>query len=996
MKRRDFLTSMAAAGVYLVADAHIPYGVLVSHAAQRQDGSTPAPGGSWPRPVVLPIPTFTAGVQQPYAGLDGRWEINAAPPDQFWADHASSDRWKQIVVPGQADMQGVAIKRDVAYAYRTTMKIPADFRGKRIFLRFESVSGIATPYINGVALEQHQGGFTIWSREITDHASAGSTADIAIGILDPVAAHWSCGFDYGGICRSVALIATPHDYLTRLHVHADLDREYRDAVLRIETEAQISGDASCRVELRLTDPHGHAVALPHSQIEITNEMPLTTIQVSLPAAIKWDAEHPNLYMLEARFFVGGRHEQTLQKKFGVREIEVSGNKVLVNGMEIKLRGGGRFDSNPKLGHTLSTEQCEEEVRIFKDANVNYLRPACYPASEAYLEACDRYGMYVEGETSVTFTRGTESNPDLTPLFMDQMAAMIEANRDHPCILHWSLGNESSYGINIAKTFEYAQRVDPSRPVLFSWSHSIPPEDPLPYNLYSYHYPNTTDDLGKPGVAVFNGGKLNRPIPEMPVLHDEYGHGPCYDLDELKRDPNVHNFWGESIKIFWERMFQTPGCLGGSIWALVDETAEGTRVYGWGMVDLWRRKKPEYWVMKKAYSPVRLNYKEDHVPEGNASLRLPVSNWHNHANLNELKVRWSVASEKGELPGPDLAPRADGEFVIPRRAWRAGEKLSIVFSDGERDVDEYLIPVGISSASTAQAEAAPGTKSPELSEDADRFTITGDNFQLFVNKHTGMLQSNFRGTKLIEDGPYFHLIGADLDPWELDTVAAKREDKFVTVNLAGHHGGVQVTYDLEIRGEGLINLRYTLVTFDITGPATKLVPWNRTDAGGFAEVGVSFTLTSQIDRLEWKRAGLYSVYPDDHIGRNEGVALRTKAGDGEVLGEMPNHPWAEDEQDFNLFGADDKGGRGTNDFRSMKEYVEHASARAGANGPRVYLQSDRTQAIRLEVVGGTVDGDVKLIVNDLWNYTHLGLGNYMKSPITVKSGYTGRLQLRLES
>jgi hypothetical protein len=994
MQRRDFLSSMAVIGVQQMLDGHQSRAFAKFVGIQPEDRDGAVNDDAWPRPLILPIPAKTAGVKQPCISLDGKWQINAAAPEQFWSAPAESLNWPTVAVPGQADKQGIAIKRDTLYAYRTDFKIPADFAGKRVFLRFESISGTATPYINSVPLEAHQGGFTIWSREITEHVSPGETAHLAIGVLDPLPARWICGFDSGGISRSVQLIALPRDYITRLHIDTDLDGQYRNAVLRVEMQVQLSSASRCHIRLHLTDPHGRGVSLAQPNIPVTTDK-ATVSEIPLPAAVKWDAEHPNLYTLEANLFVDDELEQTTEKKFGVRKIELDGNRVRVNGMEIKLRGGGRFDSNPLLGHTLSAEQCDEEVRTFKDANINYLRPACYPASEAYLEACDRHGMYVEGETTVTFTRGTESDPQFTPLFMNQMAAMIEANRDHPSVLHWSLGNESSYGINIAKTFEYTQQADPSRPILFSWSHSIPPDKPLPFNIYSYHYPDFDGDLGKAGVNFFNGGgKMSRPIPPMPILHDEFAHGPCFDFDELKRDPNVHNFWGESIKLFWERMYQTPGCLGGSIWAVVSESGMGSHVYDWGMVDVWRRKKPEYWLMKKAYSPVRINDKAGVAVAPGKPLSLAVANWHNHTNLNELRVRWSVSGDKGEVVGPDTPPGKTGELIIPARSWKPGEEVSLIFVLGERIVDEYLVPIGSGSPSST-VSAGEINAHCDLTEDKDHFTITGRSFRLTVDKLSGRIQAESKGARLIESGPSFHLIGADMDPWALDSVTAKQDNQSVAVEITGHHGiGVQVKFHLEVRGDGDVSLQYELPAFSLKAPEEKLVPWNRTSTGGFSEVGVSFSLTPQIDRLEWKRAGLHSVYPDDHIGRNKGVALRTKPGIVTELNKKPNHPWYDDQLDFNLFGPDDKGGRGSNDFRSMKEYIEYASAKAGEGGPRLQVQSDRSQGVRLEVERESPDGNVKLIVNDLWNYANLGLGNYMKAPIMLGSGHSGKIKLRL--
>jgi hypothetical protein len=138
----------------------------------------------------------------------------------------------------------------------------------------------------------------------------------------------------------------------------------------------------------------------------------------------------------------------------------------------------------------------------------------------------------------------------------------------------------------------------------------------------------------------------------------------------------------------------------------------------------------------------------------------------------------------------------------------------------------------------------------------------------------------------------------------------------------------------------------------------------------------------------------SVYPKDHIGRNTGVAMRTKRGIETEINRKQDHSWSDDQLDFNLFGPNDKGGRGSNDFRSMKEYIEYASAQAGEGGPRLRIQSDKSQAVRLEVEAAAPDGNVKLIVNDLWNYANLGLGNYMKEPINVRPGFSGKVHLRV--
>ena len=115
-----------------------------------------------------------------------------------------------------------------------------------------------------------------------------------------------------------------------------------------------------------------------------------------------------------------------------------------------------------------------------------------------------------------------------------------------------------------------------------------------FDIFSKHYADASSDLRSDSY---------------PVLNDEYAHIPCYDLDTLRRDPGVRNFWGESIQRFGDKFLAAEGCLGGSIWAGIDEVflmPEGPAGYGpWGIIDGWRREKPEYWLTRKAYSPIRV-------------------------------------------------------------------------------------------------------------------------------------------------------------------------------------------------------------------------------------------------------------------------------------------------------------------------------------------------------------------------------------------------------
>ena len=304
----------------------------------------------------------------------------------------------------------------------------------------------------------------------------------------------------------------------------------------------------------------------------------------------------------------------------------------MNGDEVKLRGVCRHDTHPLRGRSVTPEIDEKDALLLRDANVNFVRTSHYPPTESFLEACDRIGIYVEEETAVCFVNQawsiaapTESNPDFTSRFMNQFAEMIERDRSHPSVILWSLGNESHWGSNFAQEREYVKPEDTSRPAIFCYPETVP-AGVDGYDIYSKHYPEFDGDLTSK---------------DFPKLNDECIHIACYDADTLKRDPGVRNYWGHFIKRFWENAYTSEGCLGGAIWAGFEEVfmlPDSPVGYGqWGIVDEWRRPKPEFWLTKKAYSPVRIVESELPNPGAGQPLLIPVKNWFNHTNLSELKV-----------------------------------------------------------------------------------------------------------------------------------------------------------------------------------------------------------------------------------------------------------------------------------------------------------------------------------------------------------------------
>jgi len=930
--------------------------------------------------VLVPLPKEVAGVPQPIIDLAGTWKLATSPLAEFWKLGIVPAGWTDITVPGELAAQGIEFARDNECAYKRAVEIPAEATGKTVLLRFDGVYSYARVWVNGKFVREHHGGFTSWDCDITEYVTPGQTAVITVGVTDR-ADEISYASNYakhyiGGILRAVKLVVLPAVYVSRLHVETDFDSSFKDARLKVMASTVIADSRGVKLNLHLTDPEGKSIPLSPSAVAFSPDKPEAAIDIPVSSPVKWDAEHPNLYTLTAELIVDKTSVEKLEKTFGFRKGERRKNKLYVNGDTVKLRGVCRHDTHPLWGRMTSPEQDENDAILLRDANVNFVRTSHYPPTESFLEACDRHGIYLEEESAVCFVQqewsvtggGTQSNPEFTSRYMNQFAEMIERDRSHPCVIFWSLGNESAWGSNFQKEHDYAKQEDITRPIIFSYPRTVPP-GVEGYDLFSEHYPDVGGDLTSK---------------DFPKLNDEYAHISCYNTETLKRDPGVRSYYGHSIKRFWENSYTADGCLGGAIWAGFDEVfmlPGGPVGYGeWGIVDGWRRPKPEYWLTKKAYSPVRIHDDDvANVPGAGSPLEIPIKNWFNHTHLAEVKILWAVGRDSGEISSVNLAPGGEGTIRVPGRGWQAGEILNLKFiRTGGILVDEFNLRIG------KRATSFPGEKgpAPKISEDARSLTVQGSDFAVVFDKVTGLIaEGTFRGKRIIESGPIVNLGSDAMSPWWLTSMSHLATPDAAVIRMAGAYlarrggaDGLGVEFEIRIDGQGLIATQYTL----------------RGQPKGVSEVGIAFTLSSSIDRLTWDRKALWSAYPSDHIGRPRGTAMREPSGPAETYRSIPPGPWSQDSKDFFLYGAEDPGGRGTHDFRSLKENIWYASCLLAGTDLRVRAESDSTAAVRAEALP---DGKVRLHIDNLWGYPDLAWGNYAP-PITIGPGYKNTVRLRL--
>jgi beta-galactosidase len=957
-----------------------------------------------------------AGTKQPVKILNGTWKFTMNPPEKFWLNEVNPAEWSDIQVPGECAMQGFAIRHDIPYVYKIQIAIPKDYENKIVKLKFYGVYSYARVWVNSIFIRDHYGGFTAWECDISEHVNPGTMVWLTVEITDKKD-ELSYGSGYakhqiGGILRDVWLMALPKNHLKKLYVETDFDKNFQNAELKIEIKPALQAKAF--VKIKLFDLTGDEINLPQNRYKLTGKNQSISIPVKNPQ--KWDAEHPNLYTLVTELTDSiGKVTMAKAEKIGFREVEVKDNLLLVNGKPVKLRGACRHDIHPLLGRTTSPEYDKKDVLLAKEANMNFIRTSHYPPSEAFLNYCDEYGIFVEDETAVCFygshrTKAymeiKHTGPEYQHQFLSQVKEMVHYHGNHPSIIIWSVGNENTYDENFKLSYDYIKSTDKTRPIIFSYPGGVPDAKKC-YDILSMHYPSYEGHVANQrGISI-----RNFEYEKMPALFDEWAHVACYNNPILQIDPNVRNFWGQSLDKMWTNLFESKGGLGGAIWGYIDETFmlpetlpgykkwwgvldknvipaeyKGHCVgYGeWGIIDTWRRKKPEFWNTKKAYSPTKILVKEIKDFQPAKDLKIPVYNRFDFTNFDELKIVWTYKNNSGTITDFNLEPHRRGRLIIPASDWENDESIRIKFFGNDQSIiDAYNLRFGSRHVELPVCQAGK----IQAKEKQGSVTLKSKKFSVQINKNTGQIENVVVAEDtLVKSGPHLFLsipeklhwstmkmINLATD-WQLSDFFYNIEDGIAHIYGKGNYGGIKFSYYVQIDEHGTVIIDHKANNIETENP--------------IQEAGLYFIVGDQFEKLAWQRKAYWSTYPDGHLGANNGI-INIANNLAMTYRELPNHPWEEDTKDFYYHGIDKKLPI-TNAARALKENIYvYSLMTSGGNELTVLAKGDK--ACRLD----KKDQGNLLYINHQWDYTSLGWGNYMKRYKSAKE-YNDKIVIKINA
>jgi beta-glucuronidase len=430
--------------------------------------------------------------------LNGLWQFRLDPEGA-----GRSAGWFSGPLPDSRDMAVPASFNDIAADaavrdyfgdiwYQTSMWVPQGWQGRRIVLHFESATHRATVWVNDVEVVSHEGGYTPFEADITDHVTADQPVRITAlinntlhwqsippGVIEDTPAgkrqrYWHDFFNYAGIHRTVWLYATDLTHITDVTVTTDLDGDNGLIDYTVDTEG--ADDVETRVILR--DAEGTEVA--------TNTGPTGTL--SVPNAHKWAPGNGYLYDLEVQLVREGTVVDSYHQSVGVRTVNVDGIRFLINGEPFYFTGFGKHEDLPVIGKGHSDAYLVHDFELLKWIGANSFRTSHYPYSEDVLDHADRQGIVIIDETAAvglnmglgggifggqgykTFSPET-ANDATREVHAQAIRELIARDKNHPSVVLWSIANEPESDTEEAEKyfqplFDVARQADPTRPVGF--------------------------------------------------------------------------------------------------------------------------------------------------------------------------------------------------------------------------------------------------------------------------------------------------------------------------------------------------------------------------------------------------------------------------------------------------------------------------------------------------------------------------------------------------
>jgi beta-galactosidase len=727
-----------------------------------------------------------------YQSLDGVWKFNwhkmpADKPDGFFKEGSDVSQWGEIQVPGNWELQGygVPIYTNAAYPYPTNppyidhndnpvgcyvreFSVSEKWEGRRVYLHFES--GLTAMYIwvNGQKVGYSQVTKSPSEFDITPYVRQGKNTVAIEGY------RWSDGayledqdfWRLSGFDRSIYLYSTEQIRVRDFFVKADLDATYKNGLFSLDLSVKNYRKDNQKVQAQITllDAAGKEVFKAANTVALSAENEAATAfakKVSSPKL--WSNETPNLYtLLISLSDEKGKTLEVTSAKIGFRKVEIKNAQLLVNGKAILVRGVNLHEHNPYTGHVQNEDMMRRDIALMKQHNINAVRTSHYPQSPLWYKLCDEYGLFIVDEANLE-SHGLGYGPDNVANFpewrdahLDRIIQLVERDKNHPCVIIWSLGNEASNGKAFPDMYDWAKAHDNTRPVQYEQAGEgrntdiVCPMYPRIENMKRYA---ARTDVTRPYIMC------------------EYAHA-------------MGNSTG-NFQEYFDIIATAPHMQGGFIWDWVDQGLQATddsqRAY-WayggdiggyqythdqnfcanGLITPDRKPHPGLYEVKKVYQDIVFHKKD--LAKG----LLIIENRFLYCDLKEYDFGWellrngnkiadgsvAVAAAPGTrkditIPLPPLANEAGAEYFFNIYAYT---KVATEMIPARHEVAREQFAVAANNYFAVNQPAAAGSVQVER-EDDNRIVLKIGEVTAVFSKRSGALEHYAYGnTRLLQSGP----------------------------------------------------------------------------------------------------------------------------------------------------------------------------------------------------------------------------------------------------
>jgi len=891
----------------------------------------------------LPMDPFEVAVRRAatpfFLSLNGTWKFQwCKHPDErprdFWKPAFDVSRWDDIDVPSNWELQGYGtpIYSNVRYphpnnppfilqgdvpddwtcrrepnpvgSYRRTFVVPDTWDGREVFLQFDGVASAFYLWINGEKVGYSQESRTPAIFNLTQYLKPGEN------VLAAEVYRWSDGsyledqdfWRLSGIFRDVFLFAEPSVSIRDFFVLTGLDCAPGEGWVRIVTHVRNDSARTAIVSLdhQLYDiedeslPMSGGVSIDQQEIPPGEEVKLeVSFTVSKPRP--WSAEIPNLY--KAALVLRDESGAILEVKacrVGFRTAEIVDGVYRINGAPVKLKGVNRHEHEDVRGHAITVESMLQDLVLMKRHNVNTVRTCHYPDCPVWYDLCDLFGIYVVDEANVE-AHDHCTGPDRLgdkeswkPAMVDRVIRMVHRDKNHPCVVMWSLGNEAGGGKNFFAMRDAVKAIDTSRPVHYQHFNDAADVDSTMYPSHE--------------VLEAEGKRKST----KPFFVCEYAHA-------------MGNACG-GLREYWQIFERYPRLIGGCVWDWVDQglrnetgraNPDGSPDWFWayggdygdkpndnnfcinGLIRPDRKPTAKLREVKKVYQNIALTP----INAADHALTVGVENKFCFTNLKDFDIEWSLSEDgnivqSGSLDPISVAPGNRGGLTVPakppmldsgveyflRIGFHLRGKTPYAESGHEVACEQLKVPYAAGRGPLADWQSMPPIK---VEEQGDVLTVEGRDFRAVFNRTGGRLTSLvYNGVEMIAggEGPRLNLYRApvDNDRWfaskladaGLDYPACKirsflveqLEESVVRVDIItedmGEDSGFAHVASCTIFGDGSIHVENAVSPI---GAAPHP-----------ARIGVLFAMPGDFDAFTWFGRGPGESYPDRKTSADVGL------------------------------------------------------------------------------------------------------------------------------